>query len=49
MPVSPVITMQGFDFINSIIATKLFLVMVFNQYLTSERPQSKSYFVVAVL
>ncbi len=36
MPVFPVITMQMFVFKNSIIVTKLFLVMVLNLYLTSE-------------
>ncbi len=36
MPVIPVITMQIFDLKNSIIITKLFLVMVLNPYLTSE-------------
>ncbi len=36
MPVFPVITMQIFDLKNSIIVTKLFLVMVLNLYLTSE-------------
>ncbi len=30
----PVITMQRFDFKNSIIAIKLFLVMILNLYLT---------------
>ncbi len=35
MPVFPVITMQVFDLKNSIIVTKLFL-MVLNLYLTSE-------------
>ncbi len=41
--------LQRFDFQNSIIATKLFLVIVLNLYLTSEWSQSKSDFVVAVL
>ncbi len=36
MPVFPVITMQMFVFKNSIIVTKLFLVMVLDLYLTSE-------------
>ncbi len=49
MPVFPVITMQIFVFKNSIIDTKLFLVMVLNLYLTSEWSKSKYYFVVAVL
>uniref|UniRef100_A0A671QQX2 Dynein regulatory complex protein 1 n=1 Tax=Sinocyclocheilus anshuiensis TaxID=1608454 RepID=A0A671QQX2_9TELE len=44
MPAFPVITMQRFDFKNRITATKLFLVMVLNQYLTSES-LSKSHFV----
>ncbi len=35
-PVFPVIAMQRFDFKNSIIAIKLFLVMILNLYLTSE-------------
>ncbi len=39
MPVFPVITMQRFDLINSIITTKLFLVMNLNLYLTSEQSQ----------
>ncbi len=34
MPVFPVITMQMFVFKNSIIVTKLFLVMVLDLYLT---------------
>ncbi len=34
--VFPVIDMQRFDFKNSIIAIKLFLVMILNLYLTSE-------------
>ncbi len=41
MPVFPVITMQRFDFKDSIIAIKLFLVMILNLYLTSERSQVK--------
>ncbi len=36
-------------FKNSIVATKLFLVMVLNLYLTSAWSKRKSYFVVAVL
>ncbi len=35
-PVFPVIAMQRFDFKNSIIAIKLFFVMILNLYLTSE-------------
>ncbi len=34
-PVFPVIAMQRFDFKNSIIAIKLFLVTILNLYLTS--------------
>ncbi len=53
MPVFPVIAMQRFDFKNSIIAIKLFLVMILNLYLTSEWSQSKEVLktdsVVAVL
>ncbi len=46
----PVITIQRFDFKNSIIAIQLFLVMILNMYLTSEiLSQSKSDFGVAVL
>ncbi len=41
MRVFPVIAIQRFDFKNSIIAIKLFLVMILNQYLTSELSQSK--------
>ncbi len=41
MPVFPVIAIQIFDFKDSIIAIKLFLVMILNQYLTSELSQSK--------
>ncbi len=40
MPVFPVIAMQRFNFKNSIIEMKLFLVMSLNLYLTSERSQS---------
>ncbi len=36
MPVFLVVAMQRFDFKNSFIATKLFLVMVLSLYLTSE-------------
>ncbi len=36
MPVFPFIAMQRFDFKNSIIATKLYLAMVLNLYLTPE-------------
>ncbi len=36
IPVFPVIAMQRFDFKNSIIAIKLFLVMILNINLTSE-------------
>ncbi len=47
-------TKLRFDFKNSIIAIKLFLVMILNMYLNSERSQSQkevltSDFVVAVL
>ncbi len=49
IPVFPVIAMQRFDFKNSIIAIKLYLVMISNLYLTSEWSKSKSDFVVAVL
>ncbi len=41
MPVFPVISMQIFDFKDSIIAIKQFLVMILNLYLTSERSQVK--------
>ncbi len=41
MPVFLVITMQTIDFKTSIIAIKLFLVMILNMYLTSECSQSK--------
>ncbi len=34
-PVFPVIAMQRFDFKNSIIAIKLFIVMILNLYITS--------------
>ncbi len=43
---SLVIAMQRFDFKNSFIAIQLFLVMILNLYLTSDR---KSDFVVALL
>ncbi len=36
MPLFPVITMQRFDFKNSIIAIKVYLVMILNLYLTSD-------------
>ncbi len=54
MPVFRVIAMQRFDFKNSIIATKLYLVMILNLYLTSEWSQRtkkvlKSDFAAAVL
>ncbi len=39
MLVFPVIAMQRFDFKNSAIAIKLY-IMILNLYLTSERPQS---------
>ncbi len=39
--VFPVITMQTFDFKTSIIAIKLFLIMILNLYLISEWSQSK--------
>ncbi len=41
MPGFPVISMQRFDFKDSIIAIKQFLVMILNLYLTSERSQVK--------
>ncbi len=40
MSVFPVMAMQRFDFKNSIIEIKLFLVMILNLHLTSERSQS---------
>ncbi len=43
-----VIAMQRLHFKNSIIAFKLYHVMILNLYLTSEGPQDKSDFVVAV-
>ncbi len=48
-PVFPVIAIQHFDFKNSFIAIKLFLIMILNLYLTSAWFLSKSDFVVAVL
>ncbi len=42
MPVFAVITMQKFDFKNSIIAIKLYLVMVLDLYLTLEWSQNKN-------
>ncbi len=41
MPVFPIMAMQRFDFKNSIIAIKLFIVMILNLYLTSEWSQSE--------
>ncbi len=53
MPVFPVIAMQRFDFKNSIITIKLFLVMKLNLYLPQNdlkvKRAAKSDFVVAVL
>ncbi len=51
MPVFLGIAQQSFDFKNSIIAIQLFLAMILNLYVASERSQSKrrSNFVMAVL
>ncbi len=52
MPVFPVIDIQTFDFKTSIIAIKLFIVMILNLYLISEQSQIrgvKSDFAAAVL